>query len=102
MERGQKTKLRWLDGFLDEAGTEAAGADPDMFVRPVDQRPDSLEIWIEDTLGLVVGMADVMTAPGMLSAHFACESHVRNSFVPFDNRRRCLQAEGMLPYARPV
>jgi hypothetical protein len=93
-------KLR-SDGFLDEARTETAGADPDVFVGSVDQRADSLEVWIEDALGLVVGMADVMTAPGMLSAHFACEGHVRNSFVPFDNRR-CLQAEGMLPYARPV
>ena len=49
-----------LDGFLDFAATETACANPNALWLPVDQRPDWLEVGLEDPLGLVVGVADVI------------------------------------------
>ena len=49
-----------LDGFLDLAATQAARADPNAFGLTVDQCPDWLEVGLEDPLGLVIGVADVI------------------------------------------
>ena len=49
-----------LNGFLDFAATETACADPNAFRLTVDQCPDWLEVGLEDPLGLVIGVTDVM------------------------------------------
>jgi hypothetical protein len=68
------------DGFLHQAGAEATGANPEMFMRAVHQGTDSLQVRIEDTLGLVVGVADVMAALMPLPADITCKSHDPLSF----------------------
>jgi hypothetical protein len=54
------TRCSLLNGFLDFATTQAACADPNAFGLTVDQCPDWLEVGLEDPLGLVIGMADVI------------------------------------------
>jgi hypothetical protein len=49
-----------LYGFLDFAATQAAGTDPKAFRLTVDQCPDWLEVGLEDPLGFVIGVTDVM------------------------------------------
>lgn len=49
-----------LNGFLDFAAAETACADPNAFGLTVDQCPDWLEVGLEDPLGLVIGVADVI------------------------------------------
>lgn len=49
-----------LNGFLDFAATQAPCANPNAFGLTVDQRSDRLEVGLEDPLGLVIGMTDVM------------------------------------------
>ena len=45
---------------MDFAATEAAGTDPKAFRLTVDQCPDWLEVGLENPLGLVIGVTDVM------------------------------------------
>jgi hypothetical protein len=67
--RADQSAGRWtnaersLNGFLDEARTETAGADLDAFGGAVNQGLDGLKIGIEDPLGLVIGVTDVV--PGL-------------------------------------
>ena len=49
------------NSFLDLAATEAACADPNALGLTVDQCSDWLEVGLEDSLGLVIGMTDIMT-----------------------------------------
>ena len=49
-----------LYGFLDFAATQAAGTNPNALGLTVDQCPDWLEVGLEDPLGLVIGVTDVM------------------------------------------
>jgi len=49
-----------LNGFLDFTATKAACADPNAFGLTVDQCPDWLEVGLEDPLGLVIGVTDVV------------------------------------------
>ena len=65
----------WLDRFLHKTGAEAAGADLDAFRGAVDQRLDGLEIGIEDPLGLVVGVTDVIPGLTPLVADITRKSH---------------------------
>ena len=51
---------RLLNGFLDFAAAETACADPNAFGLTVDQCPDWLEVGLEDPLGLIIGVADVI------------------------------------------
>ena len=46
--------------LLDFAATETAGTDPKAFRLTVDQCPDWLEVGLEDSLGFVIGVTDVM------------------------------------------
>ena len=48
------------NSFLDLAAAEAACTDPNTFGLTVDQGSDWLEIGLEDPLGLVIGVADVI------------------------------------------
>ena len=50
-----------LNGFLNFAATQAPCANPNAFGLTVDQRSDWLKVGLEDPLGLVIGMTDVMT-----------------------------------------
>ena len=49
-----------LDGFLDLATAETARTNQNALCLTVDQCPDRLEVGLEDPLGLVVGMTDIM------------------------------------------
>jgi hypothetical protein len=49
-----------LNGFLDFAAAETSCADPNAFGLTVDQCTDWLEVGLEDPLGLVIGVADVI------------------------------------------
>jgi hypothetical protein len=59
-ETNKITVCGLLNGLLDFAAAETACADPNAFRLTVDQRPDWLEIRLEDPLGLVIGMADII------------------------------------------
>ena len=64
-----------LNGFLDFAAAETACADPNAFWLTVDQCPDWLEVGLEDPLGLVVGVTDVMAGLPTLATEIACIYH---------------------------
>ena len=64
-----------LNGFLDFAATETAGADPNAFRLTGDQCPDWLEVGLEGPLGLVIGVTDVMAGLATFAAEIACKCH---------------------------
>ena len=64
-----------LDGFLDLAATETARADPNTFWLTVDQCPDWLEVGLEDPLGLVIGVTDVMAGLATFATEIAYKCH---------------------------
>jgi hypothetical protein len=64
-----------LDGLLNLAATETACADPNAFRLPVDQCPDWLEVGLEDPLGLVIGVTDVMTGLPTFATEITCKCH---------------------------
>jgi hypothetical protein len=64
-----------LNGFLDFAATETAGTDPKAFRLTVDQCPDWLEVGLEDPLGLVIGVTDVMAGLAAFATKIACVCH---------------------------
>jgi len=64
-----------LNGFLDFAATETAGADSNAFRLTVDQCPDWLEVGLEGPLGLVIGVTDVMAGLATFAAEIACICH---------------------------
>jgi hypothetical protein len=59
-----RSEVRFYSGLLNRllnfAATETAGADPNAFCLTVDQCPDWLEVGLEDPLGFVIGVTDVM------------------------------------------
>jgi hypothetical protein len=60
---------------LDFAATETAGTDPKAFRLTVDQCPDWLEVGLEDPLGLVIGVTDVMAGLAPFATEIACKCH---------------------------
>ena len=64
-----------LDGFLNFAATQTACADPNAFWLPIDQRPNWLEVRLEDPLGFVIGVTDVMAGLATLAADITCKCH---------------------------
>ena len=64
-----------LNGFLDFAATQAACADSNAFGLTVDQCPDWLEVGLEGSLGLVIGMTDVMAGLATFATEIACICH---------------------------
>jgi hypothetical protein len=66
---------RKLNSFLDFAATETAGADPNAFWLTVDQCPDWLEVGLEGSLGLVIGVTDVMAGLATFATEIACKCH---------------------------
>jgi hypothetical protein len=75
VQKVEEEREVWLDRFLDEARTEAAGTYPDVFGRTVDQGLDGLKIGIEDPLGLVIGMTDVVPRLTPFVADLTRECH---------------------------
>ena len=64
-----------LNGFLDFAAAETACADPNAFRLTVDQCPDWLEIGLEDSLGLIIGVTDVIAGLATFATKIACKCH---------------------------
>ena len=64
-----------LNGFLDLAAAETACADPNTFWLTVDQCPDWLEVGLEDPLGLVIRVTDVMAGLATFATEIACKCH---------------------------
>jgi hypothetical protein len=69
------------NSFLDLATTEAACADPNAFGLAINQCSDWLEVGLEDSLGLVIGMTDVMTGLAAFATEIACKCHGVHSFI---------------------
>ncbi len=65
----------FLNGFLDLAATEAACADPNAFGLTIDQCSDWLEVGLEDSLGLVIGVTDIMAGLATFATEIACKCH---------------------------
>src|SRR5207249_10619458 len=63
------------DGFLDQSGAKASRTNLDSPGSTIDERPHSLQIWVKDSLGLVVGVADSMARQTPLAAHVARVCH---------------------------
>lgn len=72
-----------LNGFLDLAASEAACADPNAFGLTVDQGSDWLQVGLEDSLGLVIGMTDIMTGLATFATEIAGECH---GYTPSSSR----------------
>jgi len=64
-----------LDRLLDFSTPQAAGTDPNAFWGAFHQCPHGLKIRIENPLGLVIGVTDVMAALVSLSTHITCKCH---------------------------
>jgi hypothetical protein len=73
-EKGGFLSIR-LDGFEDPAATQAARTDPNAFRLPIDQCSDWLKVGLEDPLGLVVGVTDVMAGLAAFATEIACKCH---------------------------
>jgi hypothetical protein len=69
--------------FLDFAATETAGTDPNAFRLTVDQCSDWLEVGLEDPLGLVIGVTDVMAGLAAFATKIACKCH---GYTPSSSR----------------
>ena len=72
-----------LDGFLDFAAAQAACADPNALGLTVNQCPDWLEVGLEDPLGLVIGVTDVMAGLAAFATEIACKCH---GYTPLSSR----------------
>jgi len=66
---------RLLNGFLNFAATQAACADPNAFRLTVNQCTDWLKVGLEDPLGLVIGVTDVMAGLATFATEIACKCH---------------------------
>lgn len=81
VEKRRKNGEEGLDGFLDEAGPEASGADPNPKSRAVHHGTDRLEIGSEDALRFVVGMTDIVSGLMSFSAEITHIRHDPHSFL---------------------
>ena len=81
-ERGARG-LCLLHSFLDFSATQASCADPNALRLTVDQCPDRLEVRLEDPLGLVVGMTDIMARLATFTTEIACKCH---GYTPSSSR----------------
>ncbi len=81
--RWQAFSASWLDGFEDLAATQAARANSNAFRLTVDQCPNWLEVGLEDPLGLVIGVTDVMAGLATFATEIACKCH---GYTPSSSR----------------
>jgi hypothetical protein len=71
---GQPAWMR-LGGFDDQAGSEAARTNADVFAGSVHLDVNATQIWALDALGLDVRMADVVGHPTLFAADCARSWH---------------------------
>lgn len=64
-----------LDGLLDFTAAQAACADPNALWLTVNQCTDWLEVRLEDPLGLVIGVTDVIAGLATFAAEITCKCH---------------------------
>ena len=64
-----------LDRLLDQSRTQAAGAHANTFVGAADDCAHRLEVRIEHTSGLIVGVTDVIPGRRFLMTEFTLECH---------------------------
>lgn len=83
-----------LDRFLYHPGAETACAHPNPFGSAIDQRTNGLKIRSEDSVGLIIGMADIMPGLMALATNLTYKSHDRHSF---STRFVVLKTSAMLP-----
>lgn len=76
----EEKKRKPLDCFLHHPGTETAGADANALSGAIDHRANGLKIRPEDSVGLIVGMADIMPGLMTLAANLTYKSHDLHSF----------------------
>lgn len=86
---GQSSAGKWksdvretevLDRFLYHPGAETACAHPNPFGSAIDQRTNGLKIRSEDSVGLIIGMADIMPGLMALATNLTYKSHDLHSF----------------------
>jgi hypothetical protein len=74
IERGARAACV-LHSFLDFSTTQASGADPNTLRLAVDQCSDWLKVGLEDPLGLVIRVTDVMTGLATFATEVTCKCH---------------------------
>lgn len=79
--------IKRSDGFLDFAGTDAAGANLNGFDRTVLDGADLLQIRIPDSTSFVVCVTDVISSNGFFPADFTLLRHL---FIPPESFERAL------------
>jgi hypothetical protein len=73
-----------LNGLFDGAVTDATGAHPNAACRSVDEGANRLEIHVEDALGSVVGVADIVADHAPFAADVTYPAHVHAPFSLFE------------------
>jgi hypothetical protein len=72
---GRWRKMERLDGFFDQPGPQTTGADADAQGRTVHECLHALLVGIEDALGLVVRVADVISSLMLLPTEITGKCH---------------------------
>lgn len=73
--------LRKLDSSLDLARTQATGANINTLNLALNNGTNTLNVWLPGTLGLQVGMADIVAAQLTLTAYFTYTCHVTHLLI---------------------
>ena len=66
---------RGLDGLLDQSRSQATSADAHALVGAVHDRTHGLDVGIEHTSGLVIGMTDVVSGARFLETDLTLKCH---------------------------
>ena len=76
--------LRKLDGSLNLAGTQAAGANINTLYVALNNGTNTLDVWLPRTLSLQMGVADIVAAELTLTAYFTYTCHVTHLLMLFE------------------
>lgn len=71
--------------FFNPAGFYTAGTDPDPLGLAVLHGPDPLKIWIPPFLGLIMGMAHIISHHGFLATYFTYFRHCSSPNPKYKN-----------------
>ena len=63
------------DSFPDLTAPKATGADADALSRSVDHGADTLKVGVEGSLGLIIGVTDVVARLRSFRADVTCKCH---------------------------
>ena len=107
---GSRSSFRWRPAsgsLLHAAGTDAGGADADVFVSAVNDSPHASQIWIPAAPADVMGVADLVAVTRFFAAEFTGECHVgllqtrrHSKIVDFDPTRERRRQEAIWPPVR--